>query len=317
MELAQVIQGAQGAQAAQGAGGLALLGTALALGLRHGIDWDHLAAIMDITGSARVQRRGSGGTSASAAISAQSGHRAGAWRAPFQAAAGWRPVWLASLYAVGHALVVVALGLAALLFGAILPDWVDPIMERAVGATLLFLGCWVVYSLIRFWQGGDEFRLQSRWMLVFAGTRRGWGAIQRRLHGHSHAGAEGQYHVHRVDQYGPGTAFGTGLIHGVGAETGTQVLIIAAVGGAASQGLGVWMLLAFVVGLLLSNTSVALLTSFGFISAGRARMLYVAAGCLAAVFSLWVGSYAVLGMADQLPDIQAVLSALFEGGAVS
>ena len=44
------------------------------------------------------------------------------------------------------------------------------------------------------------------------------------------------------------------MIHGVGAETGTQVLIIAAVGGAAGQGLGVPMMFAFIVGLLISNT---------------------------------------------------------------
>ena len=43
MELAQI------AQTAQQAGGLTLLTTALALGFRHGIDWDHIAAITDIT----------------------------------------------------------------------------------------------------------------------------------------------------------------------------------------------------------------------------------------------------------------------------
>ena len=44
MELLQVAQAAQ-------AGSLTLLGTALALGFRHGIDWDHIAAITDITSS--------------------------------------------------------------------------------------------------------------------------------------------------------------------------------------------------------------------------------------------------------------------------
>jgi hypothetical protein len=288
---------AQATELAQQAGGIALFGTALTLGVRHGIDWDHLAAITDITG-----------TTTAARVAEEPVSRP----APgplLTVGVNWRAVGLASLYALGHGLVVVALGLAALLFGAILPDWVDPIMERLVGATLLFLGVWVAYSLVRYWQGDGDFRLQSRWMLVFSGVRRGWGALQQRLHGHAHT--TGQYHVHRVDQYGPGTAFGTGLIHGVGAETGTQVLIIAAVGGAASQGLGVGMLLAFVAGLLVSNTAVALLTSAGFISASKIRTLYVAAGALAAVFSLWVGSYAVLGVSDQLPDLQTVISALF------
>ena len=45
-----------------------------------------------------------------------------------------------------------------------------------------------------------------------------------------------------MSSYGPRTAFGVGIIHGIGAETGTQVLLIAAVGGAAAAGLGVPML---------------------------------------------------------------------------
>jgi len=32
-------------------GALALIATGLGLGLRHGIDWDHIAAITDITGT--------------------------------------------------------------------------------------------------------------------------------------------------------------------------------------------------------------------------------------------------------------------------
>ena len=222
-----------------------------------------------------------------------------------------RAVWLASLYALGHAAVVVALGVAALSFQTLLPDWIDPIMERLVGATLVALGVWVVYSLCRAWRGGGEFRLRSRWMLLFAGLRRAWRGAQTRLHGHAH---DGGAHVHPVadaGRYGPRTALGTGLIHGVGAETGTQVLLIAAVGGAASQGLGVAMLLAFVAGLLVSNSAVALLTSAGFVSAGRARGLYVFVGCLTAVFSLAVGSFALLGISDRLPDLQQVIGAVF------
>jgi high-affinity nickel-transport protein len=267
----------------QHAGSLALLATALTLGVRHGIDWDHLVAIGDITSTARRQTR-----------------------------AVW-PVWLASLYALGHALVVTLLGLAALQFGAILPSWVDTVMERVVGVTLLALGGVVVYSLLRYWRHGEEFRLQSRWMLVLSGVRRGWRLAAPRLraalpaghrrgaHRHDAHGHDAHGHDVPLDQYGPATAFGTGVLHGIGAETGTQVLIIAAVGGATSQGLGTGMLLAFVAGLLVSNTTVALIASAGFLSAQRTRTLYLVAGCLAAVFSLYVGGYALLGLSDHLP----------------
>lgn len=308
MELAQV------EQVVPQVGGLALLGTALTLGLRHGIDWDHIAAISDITSTTtNVGVTGSNLGEASRSTTSRSTTTAVA--APpggFSfASMELRALWLASLYALGHALVVVVLGLAALYFEAILPDWIDPLLERVVGITLLLLGFWVVYSLVRFWQGEGDFRLQSRWMLVFGGARGSWNALQARLHGHSHAGAAGNFHVHRVDQYGPGTAFGVGLIHGIGAETGTQVLLIAAVGGAANQGLGTAMLIAFVIGLLISNTAVALLTSTGFISASRAKTVYIAVGCLTAVFSLLVGSYFTLGIGDQLPDLQVIVNAIF------
>src|SRR5207302_5930210 len=51
--------------------------------------------------------------------------------------------------------------------------------------------------------------------------RYGWGALQARIHGHEHTPS-----VHAT-QYGPKTAFGVGMIHGVGAETGSQALLLA------------------------------------------------------------------------------------------
>jgi hypothetical protein len=65
------------------------------------------------------------------------------------------------------------------------------------------------------------------------------------------------------------------------------------------------------MGLLLSNTAVALLTSTGFVTSARAKSLYVGAGCLAAVFSLVVGSYFFLGAAAALPDLQTAFAPLF------
>ncbi len=282
MELAQL------AQAVAPSGSLALVGTALALGFRHGIDWDHIAAITDITSTtANVE---SVGTSSATTP----GRRASFGRLELRA------FGLASLYALGHATVVAALGIAALSFETILPEWVDPIMERVVGVTLLVLGTWVFYSLVRFWRGEGDFQLKSRWMLVFAGARHGWHALQHRLGGQTHD------RTFQVDQYGPRTAFGVGMIHGIGAETGSQVLIIAAVGGAASQGLGTIMLLAFVVGLLISNGVIAFLTSTGFISSARAKPFYVGVGVVAGLFSVFVGSYFALGLADRLPDLQQI-----------
>ena len=139
---------------------------------------------------------------------------------------------LGTLYALGHALVVAILGLAALLLGAALPDWIDPIMGRVVGATLVFLGIYVFVSVYQYLRHGGDFRLRSRWMLVFDGVRYGWRRLQAAIHGHEHVDPV------EATSYGPRTAFGVGMIHGIGAETASQALLIAAVGGASGSGLG-------------------------------------------------------------------------------
>ena len=275
-------------QVAQSTAGLSLFGTALALGLRHGIDWDHIAAITDI---------------ASTTTTVESAEPHAARPATFGRLEA-RALWLSLLYALGHASVVAALGLAAISFAALLPEWIDPIMERVVGGTLLVLGAWVFYSLVGYLRGDQEFQLKSRWMLVFAAVRHAFGHLRGRVTGtHHHA-------PFRVDQYGPRTAYGVGMIHGIGAETGSQVLIIAAVGGAASQGLGVGLMIAFIVGLVLSNTLIALLASTGFVSSVRLRPIYVTIGVLTGVFSLVIGAYFALGLGSELPDLGALFSAL-------
>jgi hypothetical protein len=99
-----------------------------------------------------------------------------------------RALLLGSLYALGHASVVILLGLLALTFGAVLPAWVDPIMARVVGVTQLLLGIWVFVSLYQYARHGMPFRLRSRWMLVFDSVRYAWRSFQARLHGHTLVG---------------------------------------------------------------------------------------------------------------------------------
>jgi high-affinity nickel-transport protein len=211
-------------------------------------------------------------------------------------------MFLGTLYALGHALVVAVLGLAALAFGTILPDWVDPIMGRVVGVTLVLLGAWVFVSLYQYARHGTEFRLRSRWMLVFDGARYAWRRLQARLHGHEHAEPV------EMSSYGPRTALGVGMIHGIGAETGTQALLIASVGGAAGLGLGVPMLLAFIVGLLISNTVVIVISATGFVASQVRRRLYLVVGALAGTFSLAVGLIFLFEIDGVLPDLEGFLS---------
>ena len=115
-----------------------------------------------------------------------------------------------TIYALGHALVVFAIGSLAILIGARLPEGVDPIMERIVGLTLVILGVFVFASLIKH---GREFRMRSRWMLIFSGTRSAYrkargaigrdpGGATRRWTGHVHSDAD-PVHMHAAVKGSP------------------------------------------------------------------------------------------------------------------
>ena len=335
-------------------GSIGVLSAALALGIRHGIDWDHIAALTDITSTtaaaqkpderwltgepgvmltdeshhslaadpvganavAEAQRviqeaepvavdaavsRSYSSTSAVAVQTvrprAATGLLAGAL--PAFLTEQRRALFLGTLYALGHGTVVTILGLLAILASEFLPEWIDPIMGRVVGITLIFLAVYLFYSLYRFFRGGGEFRIRSRWMLIFAGIRNGFSWLRSRVWGgHAHAHA----HVRASDQYGVRTAYGVGMIHGIGAETGTQVLVIATAVGAGSKTMGIAALMAFVLGLLISNSFVTFATAAGFVSSRRRQGIYVAAGLLAAVFSLIVGLVFLLDAGGILPD---------------
>jgi high-affinity nickel-transport protein len=305
------------------AGTLSLLTSALLLGIRHGIDWDHIAAITDITSTTAAADAGERAHRADHASGAHSHAHGGAgeiaahrsWgaahlgprRAPVIAptieqlgSEQRRAMFLGTLYALGHGLVVAILGFAALQFGAVLPDWIDPLMGRVVGVTLIVLGVWVFYSTYAYVRHGTEFRLRSRWMVVFAWIRGAWRWFQARLHGHEHADPV------EMSSYGPRTALGVGMIHGIGAETGTQVLIIAAIGGASGLGQGVPMMLAFIIGLLISNSAIIVLTSTGFVASQVRSRIYLVTGALAGAFSLVVGILFLLELEGTLPSLESI-----------
>jgi high-affinity nickel-transport protein len=250
----------------------ALLGASYLLGLRHGFDWDHIAAITDITSSQDTTKSG---------------------------------LWYSTLYALGHGFVVIILGAILILSGIAIPDRIETLMERFVGATLVFLGIWVFVSLARH---GAEFRLRSRWMLMFQWVHRMKQGIRAWFSRRSGVDDGNIVETPTDDDapfanYGVKTSFGVGMLHGIGAETPTQVLIFLAAADTGGRGIGLATLVIFVAGIVTMNTFIAIGSAFGFVGATRSKAVYLTAGVVVGVFSLGIGGLFLFGISDVLPAL--------------
>jgi high-affinity nickel-transport protein len=264
-----------------------LVGAALLLGLRHGIDWDHIVAITDIAATQDTKRRG---------------------------------LFLGTLYVIGHAAVIIALGIAAIALGSTIPGWLDAAMGKVVGVTLIVLGVAVAVTLV---QEGGEFRARSRWIILFEASRRMFAGL-RTTHTHDHAAVatvhhdEGDpsqdggtrivapTHAHEHTHAGDGTysnasSVGIGVLHGIGAETPTQVVVFLAAASAGGLAAGLIVLFAFVVGLVAANSAITIASAFGLAAAAKRRRVQVTMGALTAVMSILVGGLFLLGIDGALP----------------
>jgi high-affinity nickel-transport protein len=202
----------------------------------------------------------------------------------------------------------------------------------------VILGVFVIASLIRH---GREFRLRSRWMLIFAGARRLYLRFRREklsdpdrqhelepVHSHpgggeaslamqedlpvsewhhGHHGRPGHHHHKHPEpddpfmNYGRGTAFVVGMIHGIGAETPTQLVLFLSLAGASGRVVGEVGLVAFIVGLLVSNSLITFGSAVGFLKASENWKAYVTIAVLTAAFSLVIGVLFILGADSVLP----------------
>ena len=240
---------------------LALLSAAV-LGFRHGFDYDHIAAISDIT-SVEPSRG--------------------------------RAMKMGLVYVVGHASTVAVLGAAVILFQRSLPARMDNWAERAVGFTLLLLGLYVLGSLLR---QKSAYVPKSRASILIGAFR--WLAWQARKLLNPDANRRP---YDPLVKYGRKSVFAVGIIHGLGAETPSQLLLFllaANLGGPARGFLG---LSVFLVGLLAMNTlmTASAVGLFG-ISAAKPRVMRVVVA-LTATYSLIVGTIFLFGASGALPSL--------------
>lgn len=160
---------------------LVALGIAFVLGLRHASDPDHLVAVTSLVAA------DDGGT--------RSATRLGAW------------------WGLGHATILVALGVPLIVFKSALPTWLESGAEKAVGVVIIVLALRVTWK----WARG-HYRAGRHAHPAGHDLREG-GA-----HRHLRRGEVEVAHRHHAVRT-PRQAFGIGLLHGL-AGTGAVVVLL-------------------------------------------------------------------------------------------
>jgi high-affinity nickel permease len=240
---------------------LALVSCAV-LGLRHGFDYDHLAAISDITAVQRSWRQG---------------------------------LRLGVMYAVGHAATVVLLGSAVILLHLPLPARLDAWAERLIGATLVLLGVVVIGNLFR--RQHSHAAMVSRMALLIGGVQWARWRLTRLVRPEEPRPERFRWN------YSGSSVFGIGVLHGLGAETPSQLLLFllaASLGGPARGFLG---LAAFAAGLITMNAAMTAALGGVFGASAHRPSVFRWVAVAGAVYSLAVGAIFLAGASGRLPAL--------------
>lgn len=242
---------------------IAAIVACLLLGLRHGFDYDHLAAITDITA---VQR------------SWKSGMRLGV------------------TYALGHAFTVVALGVMVLSLHIGLPERLDHWTEKLIGLTLILLGVGVVAGLVRKRPHGHV-HVESRLAAAVNGFL--WFAWWVR-----------RFFAPEIEEpklfrwnYSGKSVFLIGVLHGIGAETPSQLALFFLTANLGGTSRGLMGLGAFAVGLILMNTLMTASLGGAFGVSGPRPRLYKVIAWTGAAYSFIIGVIFLFGISDMLPAL--------------
>jgi hypothetical protein len=231
-----------------GGGGLTLgLVVALLLGARHATDADHLTAVSTLILS--DDRRG--------------GRRAGV---------------LGLFWGLGHATTLFLFGVPIVMFGAQLPEVVGRAAEFLIGVVTVFLA---IRLLLRWRRGYFHAHLHRH------------GAISHthpHVHEHApktgHPAAHGHRHAEGIGR-SPATAFGIGLMHGLGGSAGVGILLVAAVADRVNAVAGLFL---FAAATALSMAVVSSLVGYSLVRgpvALRLERFVPAFGALSLLFGLW------------------------------
>jgi ABC-type nickel/cobalt efflux system permease component RcnA len=228
---------------------------AVLLGLRHATDPDHLTAVSTLVLS---EERGG---------ARQAGVLGFAW-------------------GLGHGTTIFAFGLPIVLFRAYLPDGIQRAAEAVIGVVIVTLA---VRLLIRWRRGYFHAHSHAHGDLHHAHphVHEGSSASHTR-HAHAHPHAEGMGRS-------PLTAYGIGLVHGIGGSAMVGLLVV---GAAANRTLGVVALILFAAGTAISMAVVSSAFGYALARGSIARLvgpLMPVVGVASLAFGVWYAAGAVRG----------------------
>lgn len=185
-------------------------------------------------------------------------------------------------WGLGHGTTLLFLGLPLVLAGSYLPEAVQRAAEATIGVIIVLLA---VRLLLRWRRGLYHAHAHSH----------GGGPPHRHLH--SHAAGPSHTHAHPAPLRTPLSAYGIGLVHGVGGSAGLTLLLLSTISDKTEATLA---LLIFATG---TAASMALLsTGFGLVIArgplaGNFERVAPVLGLLGMAFGVWYG----LGALELIP----------------
>jgi ABC-type nickel/cobalt efflux system permease component RcnA len=216
---------------------LVALGIAFLLGLRHASDPDHLVAVTSLVAADDGDTRGAA--------------RLGAW------------------WGLGHASMLVVLGIPLIAFKSELPAWLESGAEKAIGVVIIVLALRVIWK----WLRGD--------------FRAGRHAHPERSHRHLRRAADGSGHAHRGVR-SPRQAFGIGLLHGLAGTGAVVLLLLAALPSQLEAGLALAIFAPMsIASMALCTTAFAWLLTRRLVDPVYRRVLIPVMGVFGVMFGAW------------------------------
>jgi ABC-type nickel/cobalt efflux system permease component RcnA len=225
----------------EGAPLLVALAIAFVLGLRHASDPDHLVAVSSLVAADQGD--------------VKAATRLGAW------------------WGLGHATMLVAVGIPLIALKEQLPSWLERAAETGVGLVILALGLRVLFK----WRRGDYHAAPH--------------AHQHHDHRHlRHGTGSGHHHGHVRS---PRQAFGIGVLHGLAGTGAVVVLLIAALPGRleAAAALAVFAPMSILSMALFTSAFAWVLTRPVVLPLYR-TVLVPALGAFGLIFGLWYAGIA-------------------------